>query len=277
MKKLGDLLKKHYAFKSSEEMLFWLNLCYLIIYNNPTLNCIMKGNLSDWGKIPPEKSLFNCSEYRGLPIGNLTSQMFANLYLSDFDKYITEELGFKCYGRYVDDFYIVSTSKEALLNAVPKIREKLKEFEVILHPKKLYLQHYSKGVNFIGHVIKLDRIYIGNRTKGNFYWKLKELGKLLDQDTITFNEMEHFVSVVNSYLGFMSHYKTYNIRTKALIKTKFIEKFFNNYGITDISHCKVNLNIRSNVYYPGMRIYTKFIKIKNNKKENKFFFERTLA
>ena len=89
---------------------------------------------------------------------------YSNFYLSFFDYFIVNTLGFKHYGRYVDDFYIIDKDKKRLLESVDKIKNKLMEREVTLHPKKFYLQHYKMGVSFIGHYIKPNRIYIGNRT-----------------------------------------------------------------------------------------------------------------
>lgn len=86
-----------------------------------------------------------------------------------------------------------------------------------LHPQKFYLQHYSKGVKFIGAVIKPNRIYIGNRTKGNLYHKIytmmPELAKGIQP---LLDGLAKFSACVNSYIGFMRHYNTYNLRVKIL-------------------------------------------------------------
>jgi hypothetical protein len=67
--------------------------------------------------LPANKSLFTVDKDYGLPIGNLTSQMFANFYLNTFDKLMVEK--FKYYGRYVDDFFVISKDKKLLLDSVP--------------------------------------------------------------------------------------------------------------------------------------------------------------
>ena len=221
-------------------------LLKLIIYNNPTENCIIKGNKSDWDKLPKEKSLFYAPENKGLPIGNLTSQIFANLYLSAFDHFIKEHLGFKYYGRYVDDFFIIDQDKEKLINAIPIIREELKKIEVTLHPKKVYLQHYTKGVKFVGHVIKPNRIYIGNRTKGNFYETINREAKIFKKEAISKNELEHFVSSINSYLGFMKNYATFNIRKKMLKSSEFSP--FYKVGTVNASHARIKVTAKKDEY-----------------------------
>ena len=90
---------------------------YLIdktIYNDPTKNCIIKGKKEDWYGLPKTKSLFHAKEDCGLPIGNLSSQLFGNVYMNDFDHFVKRDLKIKYYGRYVDDFILVHYDKEHL-------------------------------------------------------------------------------------------------------------------------------------------------------------------
>ena len=110
------------------------------------------------------------AENSGLPIGNLTSQVFANFYLNPFDHLIKHILGVRYYSRYVDDFVIVHEDKQFLLSLILQIETFLwRELGLTLHPRKRYLQHYGKGVAYLGAYILPGRVYIGNRTKGNFY------------------------------------------------------------------------------------------------------------
>lgn len=131
---------------------------------------------------------------------------------------MTEELGFEYYGRYVDDFVLIHPSKAALLEARRKIAAFLQtRLKLSLHPQKFYLQHYSKGVRFIGAMIKPYRIYIGNRTKNNLYSKIYTLlPRLAKGVRQTLDGLTGFASCVNSYIGFMRHYNTYNLRQKVL-------------------------------------------------------------
>lgn len=188
-----------------------------IIFNDPRNNCYIKGNKDDWEGLPSSKSLFSAEENKGLPIGNLTSQLFGNVYLNKMDHYIKENLGIKYYGRYVDDFIIIHKSKEFLL----KCREKLDNFlrtklELNLHPKKFYMQHYTKGVRFLGVLIKPYRIYAAKRMKKNFYNRIDYWNDLIDSNKGSLSEEEKhlFRSQINSYLGMMKHYNTYKLRKK---------------------------------------------------------------
>jgi hypothetical protein len=87
-----------------------------------------------------------------------------------------------------------------------------------LHPKKIYLQHFSKGVQFLGTLIKPNRIYIANRTKGNFYSAIQKQNAVVQNKKPTRAEQHQFLSSMNSYLGIMKHYKTYRLRKKMLFK-----------------------------------------------------------
>ncbi|MCX6989654.1 MAG: RNA-directed DNA polymerase [Chlamydiae bacterium] len=194
-----------------------LTLCKKIIHNDPAKNCIIKGKVSDWDDLPRDKSLFHSPENCGLPIGNLTSQVFANFYMNPFDHYMKKELGIKYYGRYVDDFVVVHHDKEYLKELIPKVRGFLdEELKLKLHPKKIYLQHYGKGVSFLGAFIKPNRIYVNHRSVRNFREAIQRQNAIIEEDPPTVEEKQHFLSSMNSYLGMMLPYKSYTLRKKIL-------------------------------------------------------------
>jgi len=200
--------QEKYMGEDKEELIYLLDISLM---NHPEKNCILKTKWSEWGKLAKNKSLFFVDDGLGLTLGDLLSQLMANFFLNEFDHYIGE-LGFTHYGRYVDDFYIVHESKEKILEAIPLIREKLKSIGVTLHPKKFYIQHYSKGVEFVGSVIKPGRTYVHNRTVHNAF---NAIGKFNDV-TPDVDTMEQFMSVANSYLGFMKNRSTFHIRKKLI-------------------------------------------------------------
>jgi len=179
------------------------------IFNDPTDNCIKKSSTKKWKGLPQSKSLFHSPSGSGLPIGNLTSQIIANFYMDKFDHFIKHDLGIKYYGRYVDDFVIVHEDKEYLIRLIDIIRTFLKaELRLTIHPKKIYLQHYSKGVPFLGTYIKPNRIYIGKRTKSNFYRAILRQNEVAKKAKPTIEKQVKFQSSMNSYLGIMKHYNT---------------------------------------------------------------------
>lgn len=214
--RLEKFIKEKYN-ETDKELV--LNLCNRVIFNETTKNCIVKGNKNVWNDLPQTKSLFYSKPNCGLPIGNLTSQVFANFYMDSFDHYVKHDLKIRYYGRYVDDFVIVHEDKEYLKKLVIKLSKYLKsELQVTIHPKKVYLQHYSKGVKFLGTVIKPNRIYIADRTKGNFYNAIEKQNKIIQNHKPTKEEKSAFLSSMNSYLGIMKHYESYNLRKRMIFK-----------------------------------------------------------
>ena len=185
-----------------------------VVMHCPEKNCFRKSPMEMWNHIPANKSLFTVGDDYGLPIGNLTSQIFANFYLHEFDVWMRDRFTF--YGRYVDDFYIVSRDNKAILEAIPEMRKHLEgNVGVKLHPDKVYLQHYTKGCMFTGYVVKRERTYTGNRTVANMMERIKELNECVSDGRIpTCDEIEHFACCINSYFGFLKHHKSYAIRRK---------------------------------------------------------------
>ena len=143
-----------------------------IIFDDPIEGVRVVGKKSDWEKLPPNKSLFHQPPGKGIVIGNQTSQLLSNIMLDLLDRYVTIELGFKRYGRYVDDFIIVATeeeypaAKEVMMEKIPKF---LARYGLRVHPKKIYNQRVGHGVSFLGQYIYLSHITLGKRTARNFY------------------------------------------------------------------------------------------------------------
>lgn len=216
---LFDMLETFIVNKyTGQDKALVIDLVRKIVFNCPEKNCHIKGKRSNWDGLPPSKSLFTTGKNKGQPIGNLTSQIFANFYLNVFDKFVKEECNIKYYGRYVDDFIIVHEDKQFLLQLKKKLKAYIyAKLHLHLHPRKIYLQHYSKGVKFIGAVIKPHRVYTGNRTKGNLYAKIRQFNFLFDKYPEQKKQTaDRLVASVNSYLGFMLHYRTFKIRSKIL-------------------------------------------------------------
>lgn len=220
-KKLSDFIDRNY--KANEEDVFFIkHLIKLVVYDNPQDKCIKKSSNDKWKLLPKNKSLFYVCDNFGLPIGNLTSQIFANFYLNEFDSFVKNELGLIHYGRYVDDFYIFSNSRSELIEAKEKCKNKLKEMGVTLHPNKVYIQNINKGITFIGSMMKPHCIFVGKRTYKKFkqtIYKYKNEFKEMNKKNIrpTKEYLLHFVTCVNSYLGFMRHRKTFNLRKRILL------------------------------------------------------------
>lgn len=195
-----------------------LALLRKIIFHDYTANCVIQGGQSGWQGLPKNKSLFYASTGFGLPIGNLTSQLFSNIYLNDFDHYIKRQLKFRYYGRYVDDIIIVHQNKGRLKTAINEIRDYLiVSLDLKLHPKKIYLQSTNHGVDFLGALIKPYRSYTRSRAKNNFYQSIIGINQELQNNTpIAKDRLAKMRASVNSYLGLMNQYNTYYLRRKLL-------------------------------------------------------------
>lgn len=203
--KLEAFLRSRYDGADLEEIV-WLTR--MVVMHKPQNLCERRGELRLWDLIPKEKSLFTCNPDNGMAIGNLTSQIFANFYLSEFDHMI--EASGMGYCRYVDDFRLFSNDKRQLLDAIPTMRKYLADIGLLLHPDKIELQQVRKGIPFVGAVVKQGRLYVGNRTIYNANQMIKSYNRL-DEAQIEEN-IDRFCSRYNSYMGFMVHAKSYAIR-----------------------------------------------------------------
>ncbi|MEI7825887.1 MAG: reverse transcriptase/maturase family protein [Chlorobiaceae bacterium] len=196
-----------------------LELCRKVIFYDPAANCIIKGKRANWKGLPDDKSLFHSRPGCGLPIGNLTSQVFANFYLNSFDHFMKHTLGLRYYGRYVDDVVAVHQNQAFLNSLLPAIRHFLhRELGLTLHPKKILLEHYSQGIKYLGVIIKPHRLYVANRTKGNMYQAIVKYNHIAERHKPYHSERAAFQSSINSYLGLMKHYHTYTLRRTMLGK-----------------------------------------------------------
>lgn len=168
----------------------WLWLAELILFHDPRLNYELKGNPSKLDLVPSHKKLTNHPADKGLPIGNLSSQFFANVYLNALDQFIKHEIKAKYYIRYVDDFVILHESAEWLNQALARINHFLKmKLNAKLNPTKTILQPVDRGVDFVGQVIKPWRRSTRKRTVNNAINRIQ-----------TINADDLF-ETANSYLG----------------------------------------------------------------------------
>lgn len=139
------------------------------IFDDPCREVKRKGWPEAWAPLPNSKSLFKQPPNTGIVIGNLTSQLLSNIYLDQLDRYIVYELGWKHYGRYVDDFYMIVTEDELprALDDLKLIERFLKRLGLTLHPHKKYIQPADYGVTFLGGLVYPGRTHPGERIKKN--------------------------------------------------------------------------------------------------------------
>jgi len=214
MELLEDFLALRYPHPDREAL---LALCRVLVLNDPIAGCVRKSPPKLWDDLPSDKSLFGVPPTCGLPIGNLTSQVFANFYLDGLDHFCKHDLGLRYYGRYVDDLVIVHESREFLAALVPQIRDWLSRERLLdLHPKKIRLQHYAKGLPFLGVYILPGRVYPGSRVRANFAAAIDRHNAVVADRPPTRDEVYAFRSSINSYLGILGHSDSWRFRVGTL-------------------------------------------------------------
>ena len=154
---------------------------------------------------------------KGIPIGNLTSQLFANVYMSEFDHFMKSTLKVKYYARYTDDFVVVSPDKGYLENLIEPIEKFLREsLKLNLHPNKITIRKYSQGVDFLGYVSLPHCKLIRKRAWRRIIRKFSDKISAYQTGRIPKEKLEQSLW---SYLGVLSHADAY--RQSDYLKNKF--------------------------------------------------------
>lgn len=140
---------------------------------------------------------FEVCSGKGIPLGNLTSQLFANVYMNEFDQFVKRELRMKYYVRYADDFVFMSNDRLELLHLLPKVAAFLSGLLALnLHPGKVFIKTLASGVDFLGWVHFSH--YCVPRTKTRQRMK-ERVSHGSNRQSVT------------SYLGLLSHGDAYEL------------------------------------------------------------------
>lgn len=130
---------------------------------------------------------------KGLPLGNVTSQLFANIYLNEFDQFVKHELRIKYYLRYCDDFIILNNEE-----LMEKINDSLKsKLKLNLHPDKIIVRKYRQGIDFLGYVVRPYCVNLRTKTKKRMFGKVR-------------------LNNLASYLGILGHCNGHKITCKIM-------------------------------------------------------------
>ena len=215
---LERFIRRHYDGGDKEIL---LRTVKTIIFHHPEDDCIINGDPKEWQKLPKNKSMFTIDRNLGGPIGNHTTQQFANFYLSIlFDTwllFLMRGADFRII-RFVDDFLIICDDKNKILQVIPKLVAVTSIYGIHIHNDKKYLQPVSHGVLFVGGYIKPRRTYVSSRTIGRFQERVFGFRKQLDENkNLTYYDLERIEQVINSYLGFCVHHQSYQIRKENII------------------------------------------------------------
>ncbi len=143
---------------------------------------------------------------KGLPLGNLTSQLLVNIYMNEFDQFVKHKLKVKYYIRYADDFVVLSENKEYLESILGEMKEFLKtKLKLNMHPDKVFIKTIFSGVDFLGWVHFPKYRVLRTATKKRMFRNVNKNSK---------------PNAIQSYLGMLSHgnaYKLSNLIEKNLL------------------------------------------------------------
>lgn len=158
--------------------------------------------------------LFALQRARGLPIGNLTSQWWANCYLNPFDQFIKRELGCGAYLRYVDDFLLFSHSRRELIDWRRKIIERMERFRLTLHEESMYPKPVAEGLPFLGFVIFPDHRRLKARKGYAFRRKLLHFS--------TYASREKIKASVQGWINHARHADTHGLIQSVLKESRLL-------------------------------------------------------
>ena len=227
------------------DMAFVERLTRDIVLLDPSADCRLVGSRADWQGLPADKSLFCSPAGCGLPIGNLTSQLFSNVYLNVLDQHMKRTLHCTHYGRYVDDFYVVSADRAWLESLIPQVRTFLRErLALTLHEEKTCVVPAAQGVEFLGQVLcprhrlpspqsvtrmtrKVVALHatcttVAAGTTATTCWSATTTSSLVTDSSYYRRETlaEQALTLqasLNSFLGVLSHTRSYTLRRRLFL------------------------------------------------------------
>ncbi|KAA6182098.1 hypothetical protein F2Q65_18490 [Thiohalocapsa marina] len=202
---LWRLLEPHIADADAR----WLT--ELLVFHDCAAGHILKGAPGELARVPAHKSLLRCEPGKGLPIGNLNSQFFANVYLNGLDQFVKHRLRCRQYLRYCDDFVLLSDDREQLLRWRGAIEDQLEQtLQLELNPRQR-LRPVSDGVDFLGYIVRRDYRLVRRRVVNNlrarllaFEAELVGEGRLLRRYRFEPMLLDALYAVLCSYRGHLA-------------------------------------------------------------------------
>ena len=167
---------------------------------------------------------------KGMPLGNLTSQFFANVYLNELDYFVKHDLKVKYYLRYVDDFIITDSNKEKLQYYQDQINEFLKPIKLELHPDKSKIIRLDQGIGLLGFRVFYYHKLLKKSNIRKIQRKLLKSKEYFDNGLIEYDEI---YASFEGWLSYSKHGSTYKLRTELI---KNFEETFKH----EISNIEIN-------------------------------------
>lgn len=212
------------------------DLAKRLIFHDPTASHVRKSPPGAWDRIGAHKTLFNCPEHKGLPIGNLTSQFFGNVFLDALDQFAKHELKARHYIRYVDDAVLLHESKDVLVEWAAGIEEFLQEeLDLRLNPDATRIKPVSCGINFLGYIVHPTHRLTRRRVAGNLESRLAEFKARLvnrhpESESLTCRfppgDLEKLLATLNSYLAHMAKSSGRSLVSSILERHSWLDQYF---------------------------------------------------
>ncbi len=158
---------------------------------------------------PSDDPFLPLTRRKGLPLGNLTSQFFANIYLNEFDRFVKETLKIKQYLRYVDDFALFGDDKNTLENAHQEIQKYLTDLRLVLHPKKTQLFPTKLGTNFVGFRILPSEIRVLSKNIRRGRKRIRCICKDVSKGKYDLN---YLLNSLQAWRGHLQHGNTWHLQ-----------------------------------------------------------------
>ncbi|WP_454691181.1 RNA-directed DNA polymerase [Achromobacter aloeverae] len=181
---------------------WWRDLTRTVLFHDPRTDVEIHGSSSDLARVPPHKRLMNAPADHGLPIGNLSSQFFANVLLNPLDQFVKHRIRARYYARYVDDWVLLHQSAGWLESAYAAVQAYLPTLRLSLNPTKKIIQPVARGIDFAGFVIKPHRLVVRRRTLCSAIQRIETV------------PIQDAYETGNSYLGLLRHADSHHDRAK---------------------------------------------------------------
>ena len=169
---------------------------------------------------------------RGLPLGNVTSQDFANIYLNEVDQFCKRYLGLKWYVRYMDDICIIVKDRETARDVLAKIRTYVKDHLDLELNEKTHIYPLAQGINTLGFRIHTTHLEVRNSSKAAMKRRIKKIDEKVQSGRLTKKQAQQ---AVNAWLGHARHSNSYNLAKKIFEKYDYIQIEDKDWKFGDIS------------------------------------------
>lgn len=223
--------------REKDPVVLWL--IRTLVFYEPVRACRLRGaTLNDFLSLPDHKTLFKAAPGCGLPIGNLTSQFFANVYLDRLDQYIKHQLKARHYIRYCDDFVLLSKHPDQLRSWKQSIEQFLRAHLYLTVNDRSKLRPITDGIDFLGYIVRPNYLLVRRRVIGGLYERLRKAEQqLIHMGMFQAKEgrsvfpwpwplLQKVYQWLESYQGHLRHAANYRLWNEVLHRFDWLNEYF---------------------------------------------------